>query len=312
MTTFGGGRVAAATLRARVLGFLGAEPEWITGDYRDGVMTWTSGPVTTIFEVHEGAANTPDLGVLRIWTPVAQIGNAASARTLCNSLNLYTTTNRWTAASAWFEPDAEVLQVSCAFVVSPGSAAVLEDFALSCVREQIAIATAKMTNNIADLVDGAPCRFAGASGSFRDEWHEVVYYYDRVITPNRELPATGLLRGLAVAFEGLKQEMFAEETGAWFSAGEVDADGFTCEMPFGWAPYPGGVIGGAAAFPGHEMPPTVLVGGSAEANPQVGNGLLLTVRVPAGQGDDPGGTSQSAEPPRRRRSLERPTASARG
>ena len=287
MTTFGGGRVAAATLRARVLEFLGAEPEWITGDHRDGIMTWTSGPVTTIFEVQEGAASTPDLGVLRIWTPVAQIGNAASARTLCNSLNLYTTTNRWTAASTWFEPDAEVLQVSCAFVVSSRSAAVLEDFALSCVREQIAIATAKMTNSIADLVDGAPCRFVGASGTFRDEWHEDVYYYDRVITPNRDLPATGLLRGLAVAFEGLKQEMFAEETGAWFSAGGVDADGFACEMPFGWAPYPVGVIGGAAAFPGHEMPPTVLVEGSAEANPQVGNGLLLSIRVPADQGDDP-------------------------
>jgi hypothetical protein len=101
MTTFGGGRAAAATLRARILEFLGAEAEWMTGDHRDRVMTWTSGPVRTIFEVREGAANTPDLGVLRIWTPVAQIGNAAFARTLCNSLNLYTTTNRWTAASTW-------------------------------------------------------------------------------------------------------------------------------------------------------------------------------------------------------------------
>jgi hypothetical protein len=288
MATFGGGQMAAATLRARVLEFLGAEPEWITGDHRDRVMTWTSGPARTIFEVQEGAANAPDLGVLRIWTPVAEIGNAAAARTLCNSLNLYTTTNRWTVASTWLEPDgAEVLQVNCAFVVSPGSAAVLEDFTLSCVREQIAIATAKMTDDIADLVGGIPCRFAGPSGSFRDEWHEVVYYYDRVIGPDRDLPATGLLRGLAVAFEGLKREMFAEETGAWFSAGGVDADGFTCEMPFAWAPYPAGVIGGGAAFPGHEMPPTVLVEGSAEANPQVGNGLLLAMRVPAEQGDDP-------------------------
>jgi hypothetical protein len=35
------------------------------------------------------------------------------------------------------------------------------------------------------------------------------------------------------------------------------------------------------------MPPTVLVEGSTEANPQVGNGLLLTMRVPADPGDDP-------------------------
>ena len=80
--------------------------------------------------------------------------------------------------------------------------------------------------------------------------------------------------------------MFAEETCAWFSVGGVDADGFACEMPFGWAPYPAGMIGGGQ-FPGHEVPPTVLVRGSAEANPQVGNGLLLSMRVPADQGDDP-------------------------
>jgi hypothetical protein len=51
---------------------------------------------------------------------------------------------------------------------------------LSGVREWIAIATTKITNDIADLVDGAPCRLAGVSGSFRDKWHEVVSY------PNQE------------------------------------------------------------------------------------------------------------------------------
>jgi hypothetical protein len=43
----------------------------------------------------------------------------------------------------------------------------------------------------------------------------------------------GQVRHMADAFEGLKQEMFAEDTGAWFSAGGADETGVLCEMPFG-------------------------------------------------------------------------------
>jgi hypothetical protein len=252
-------------------------------------MRWTSGPVTTFFTVEPGAQATPDLAVLGVMTPVATAGDVSLALEQCNSLNLYGTTNRWTVAPTPLDQETQILQVGCAFVVGGHNMASLEGFAVWCIREQIAIATAKMTNDVAVLVGGVPVRTARhEGGDYRDDpsgWHEVVYHYGHVVTPYRSLSAVPLLAGLGGAFEGLKQEMFDDGTGAWY--GSVEATRFFCEMPFSWHSYPAGVIGGGAAL-GGEMPPTVLVAGTTEPHPHVGNGLLLRMRVPAELGDEPG------------------------
>ena len=98
MTTFRGGREAAATLRAHVLELLGAVREWTEGDHDSEVICWASGTVTTFFYVETGTDGTPDLGVLRVVTPVATVGDRDAALGFCNELNLYATTNRWTIA----------------------------------------------------------------------------------------------------------------------------------------------------------------------------------------------------------------------
>jgi len=289
LSMFGTGLVAAAILRRRILDRLGAEPEWTEGDHNSADMRWTSGPVTTFFTVEPGAEATPDLGVLRVTSLVATVGDRGLGLLQCHVLNMVAMTHRWTIAPTGLDPDTEILQVSCSFVVGQDNVASLEEFALWCVREQIAIATAKLTNDIADDIRGLPVLIPGhRGGDYRDDaddWHEVVYHYDRYITSNRFWPTASLLASLADAFVGLKQEMFGEGTGAWFSADGVNEPGFLCEMPFGWDSYPAGVISVSAAL-GEDAPPTALVAGTAEPHPQAGKGVLLKLLVPASSGED--------------------------
>jgi hypothetical protein len=288
VSTFGTGLVTAAQLRRRILVRLGAEPEWTEGDDDSAEMRWTSGPVTTFFTVEPGAEATPDLGVLRVTSLVATVGDRGLGLLQCHVLNLVAMTHRWTIAPTGLDTDTEILQVSCSFVVGQHNVASLEEFALWCVREQIAIATAKLTNYIAQDIGGLPVRIpVHETGDYRDDpddWHEVVYHYDHYVTIRYMLTAS-LLASLADAFEGLKQEMFAEDTGAWFSAGGADETGVLCEMPFGWDSYPGGVIGGGALF-GEAAHPTALVAGTDELHLQAGKGVLLKLQVPASSGED--------------------------
>jgi hypothetical protein len=270
MGLFGNGLPAAAALRGRILELLGAEAEWTEGDRDSAEIRWMSGPVTTFFCVEPGAEATPDLGVLRVVTPVATVGDMAFALEQCDMLNLYTTTNRWTLTPARFDgEDTEVLQVSCAFVVGPHNQQALEGFALWCVREQVAAATAKMTGDIAELLGGKPCLFSDPEGGphrIADEWHEVVYHYDRVVTPNRDLPGEALAGELKLALRAILAEMREEESATWSSADADDSSPFfTCEMPFGWE---------------RDGTPTAAVETLYGAHPHIGNGVLITMSLP--------------------------------
>ncbi len=270
MVVFGHGRTSTAGLRAAILASLAAEPEWLTGEHDGDVMSWTSGPVTTSFYVEPAADATPDLGVLRVVTPVATVGDLAFALEQCNMLNLYTTTNRWTLTPAHFDgEDTDILQVSCAFVVGPHNQHSLEGFALWCVREQIAIATAKMTTDIAEIVGGKPCLFFDHEGGpYRSgsDWHEVVYHYDHVVTPNRDLPGERLAGELKLALRTILEEIREEGTGAWSSADANDSSPFfRCDMPFSWQP---------------DETPDATVETLFGAHPHIGNGVLITMNLP--------------------------------
>src|ERR1700733_4091127 len=116
---FGTGLVAAAELRRQILERLGAEPEWTEGDHDSVEMRWTSGPVTTFFTVEPGAEATPDLGVLRVTSPVAAVGDRRLGLQQCLVLNMAAMTHRWTIGPTVLDPDTEILQVSCSFVVGP-------------------------------------------------------------------------------------------------------------------------------------------------------------------------------------------------
>jgi hypothetical protein len=284
VTLFGRGLTTARATRSWLLERLGAESEWLVGAADDPTISWLPSVLVTRFTTAPTGPDTPDLGFLRVVTLAARVGDENIAREVCNALNAVTTTNRWLLAGASGDGPLQ-LEVGCSFVVSAHNAPDLGPFILACVREQIAIATAKVTNGIADLLEGEPLVYSGPAGVMREEWNRVVYHYDDVVTPNRDLPSDPLWQGLKSAFASLQDEMFRGGGGAWY--GTVDGLGLLCEMPFSWRPYPAGMIGDASAFPGADLPPTVLVRGSRESNPNVGNGVQLAMRPPA-RADDPG------------------------
>ena len=226
---FGSGRFAAAALRARLLELLGAEREWMLGEHDSPGIVWSSGLATTVFEVTEGAAATPDLGVLRVYTPVATARNGNAARDVCSELNESTATARWSVAR---ERDADgsyydEVQVSFAFVVGPHNQDTLESFALWCVREQIAVATSHIrSGEVAAAVSGGYSRYTGfPAGDERADWHPATSFVDHVVLPSASLSADGLADELHEAFRGLRDAMDSERTGAWFAApGRAAAD----------------------------------------------------------------------------------------
>lgn len=94
MSQFGSGTAAAVALRRRILDLLGAEPQWLIGDDDATEIAWKPGPAVTFFHVTSGRPDRRDVGVLRISTPVARVGNSAAAKDLCLGFNTYVTTSR--------------------------------------------------------------------------------------------------------------------------------------------------------------------------------------------------------------------------
>ena len=280
---FGSGQYAAAALRGRLLELLGAEPEWMVGDYDSPGIVWNSGLATTMFEVTEGADGTPDLGVLRVYTPIATAGNGNTARDVCMVLNASTATARWSVAR---EPDADgsyydEVQVSCAFVVGPHNQDTLESLALWCVREQIGAATAHIhSRDVAEAVAGVYSRYTGfPAGDDRVDRHPVVSFTERIVQPSASLSADGLAEELLAAFRGLREMMFDERTSAWFAY--HDELPLTCETPFSWDLYPQGLITHMRSDDDPEDKPlTALIESEIAVHPVLGNGLRITVHVP--------------------------------
>jgi len=108
----------------------------------------------------------------------------------------------------------------------------------------------------------------------------VVYHYDNRVTPRASEDTTPLLSALNAAFVAEQNAQFENASSAWFGGG--DGSGFTCEFPYGPGPYAMGVIGMSSlgGTPLTAENNTSLVQASAVVHPHVGNGLLLTMRVP--------------------------------
>ena len=285
MSLFGGGRVAAIALRGGVLDRLDAEPEWTDGDHDDTVICWAAGPATTFFCVEDGPDGAPDLGVLRVFTPVATVGDAEAAHKRCNTLNTYATTSRWMIAPGSYEDtDAEVISLGCSFVVGPHNQAALETFVTWCAREQIATATAAMTSGLAEHLGGKPCILDHVNASYRGarEWPEVVRHYQRVVAPGKDKAADDLAINLQAAFLSLRDEMLAEGRGAWYSP-EPNSYPLSCEMPANWFGYGEEIRWDTEHSSG---PPAARVKASLTTWGDLGNGLLIMMLVPAAHARD--------------------------
>ena len=283
MSTFGSGQVAATALRGRVLERLSAELEWTDGDGDDDFVSWTAGPATTFFCVEDGPDGAPDLGVFRVFTPVATVGDVEAALTRCNTLNSYATTNRWMIAPGSYEDaDAEMIWIGCSFVVGPHNQAALETFVTWCVQEQIATATAGMTSGLAEQLGGKPCILENADAQHREEndWNEVVRHYQNVVEPSKNKRADDLAVNLQAAFLSLRDEMLAEGRGAWYSP-EPDSYPLSCEMPANWSGYAEDI----RWIPDQSGPPTARVKASLTTWGDLGNGLLITMSSPGYSAD---------------------------
>lgn len=180
-----GGRGSAVSLRAAVLKCLGAEPEWMAGDYGAPVISWTAGLATTFFEVTEGPAAAPGLGVLHVYTPVVNVWDMETALSRCATLNAGVTTSRWLISPGRYDrEECEQLSIDCSFVVGAHNREALESFAAWCVSEQIAAAAEQLDGDLAFQLSGTPCiQSVHETAPYRtaDEWNPVVRHHERVI-----------------------------------------------------------------------------------------------------------------------------------
>lgn len=270
MSVFGGGLSAAVTLRERILRALGAEDAWIERGDRDFV-AWMSGPAATFFHTQRGAQNAPDLGVLRIVTPVAVAVDRAAACYDCDQLNREATVSRWAFVKTGRD-DEQALALVCSFIVGPHSLDELTAFAAWCAREQIVTATAALDAGIAKAVgDGTPYGWGRYSTrKLRAEPHSVTQHADE-----REGSSAVLAEQLRAACAELVDQMADQGTAEW--GRWTDAKVLTFEVPMSWDDYPQGLIGRGVS---DETPPTALVEATRDDHPRAGNGLRLSMRIP--------------------------------
>jgi hypothetical protein len=286
VSLFGNGLSAAVALRVRLLDRLGAtdaaEEPWVTSSPDLDLVAWMSGPVATFFRVDHGGESTPDLGTLKVLTPVAVVENLKVAQWHCDRLNRErATVSRWTISDDGL--GTRTLSATCAFVVGPHNVEALTGFALWCVREQIAAATEAVDEGIPGLVSSAADDDADILpygwGPYpelprREDEHEVTRDYERYIDPACDAWTEPLADAVREAFCALRAQMRCEGTGVW--GAWKDAPLLAFETPMTWDSYPDGFIG---RFDEDGLP-TAVVDAALDDHPRAGNGLRISMRVP--------------------------------
>jgi hypothetical protein len=286
VSLFGNGLSAAVALRMRILDRLGAtdaaEEPWVTSSPDLDLVAWMTGPVATFFRVDHGGESTPDLGTLKVLTPVAVVENREVAKRHCDRLNREQAT-----ASRWIISDdglgTQTLSATCTFVVGPHNVEELTGFALWCVREQIAAATETVAEGIPGLVSSAADDDADVPpygwGPYlelprRENEHEVTRHYERYVGPGRDAWTGPLADALRVAFGALRAQMRCAGAGVWGI--RKDAPVLSFETPMTWESYPDGFIG---RFDEDGLP-TAVVNAALDEHPRAGHGLRISMRVP--------------------------------
>ena len=278
MSLFGTGRIAAITLRQRILERLGAEPEWIMGDPGDNVIGWMASPLTTFLQVEDGPDDAPNLAVLRVMTPFAEVGDLDAALKMANEKNIYAAASRWVVypIPRDGQEDLQQLRVTSSFVVGPHNLASLEAFVAWAVKEQIAVTASELNPDIMQELRGEPWLLTGPDGeSVRnfDESNAAVHYYEREIVRDSSVDSGTLVTHVQEAFQKLRAEMLDEGTGAWYWNEEFDQP-LNFQIPAAWNVPSDGEI---RWNPGMQSsPPTVDVVARPADYAHLGTGLLIT------------------------------------
>lgn len=297
---FSTGLQRARQVRRQLLESFDAEDEWLWGNDWDPTVMWAPGPLGTRFMVEPVSDSVPGLGIVHVFTICATAFDVDAARATVTDLNFHTTFERWsvlndpgldlTSAVATDDPyrlplsprhdeDAPISVASgVSFVVGDPDVELPFNAMRAIVAGAIAKATAVATNGFADPW-GQVDVVHDESGTMRpgEDWNRIVYFFDDEITPQRDASAGALADALVQAFELERELQFRTCPAAWFGSG--DRTGFTCEVPYGPGPFPLGVIGMNAMAPHLAGPEnaTSLVRGLLQANPYVGNGLVVAV-----------------------------------
>ena len=270
---FSTGLSKATGLRTRLLEALDAEPEWTVGTEDSTDIVWLAGPIPTFLSVQPGGALTPGLAVLTVRTRCAWVEDLEQARRTVGDLNLHTTVNRWVllgdpGPKDWFDsqvddqtpewmdtelrrrrlvcslpaPDSPVsVEVAVSFVVGDESTDVPFEAVLLAVSEQIAKATALVSNYFTEGWGEAAVAEINDRERVGGEWNSVVNHYDNRVTPLASSDTAPLLLALNEAFDAERAAQFENAAAAWYGGG--DESGFTCEVPYGPGPFEEGVIG---------------------------------------------------------------------
>lgn len=276
MALFGSGLTAVLELREQILRALGAEEEWLErGGGEFDFVAWMTGPAATFFHTQSASQDTPDLGVLRIVTPVAVEADGAAGCREADRLNRQATVSRWAFVKTK-DKTGLALALTCSFVVGPDNLDELAAFATWCAREQIASASAALDNGIAKAVgDGTPYGWGGYSTrGLRAKPHPVT----RPAPPadrTRGGSSAVLAEQARAASTALLDRMAEEGRGLW--GRWTDAPVLTFEVPMSWDDYPAGLIGRGVS---DEAPPTAVVAASHDDHPSAGNGLRLSMTIP--------------------------------
>lgn len=308
---FGSGIRAAAEYRDQLLRHLDAQA--LLADEDSEIVTWIPAVLGTRFGVVPATSEVTDLAELVVYTPLGTTTDIESARALVAMLNDVTSLNTWAVLGdpgpeGWWDNDQELLAdlpyavpgqfrrqnhlvslpaeagvytitVGFSIVVGHASVDIPVPIAAAIVSEQVAKATAIATHD-SDL-PWLERSWVPVGDSLRpsSEWEDVVFFFDNVITPRSEQEPQRLPDQLGRALVSIQSQQCISSPGTWAGGG---AGGFTCEVPYGPGPFPGGVIGRnmVRGVESHEGVLTALVQGVVVENPYLGKGLLVFTKIP--------------------------------
>jgi hypothetical protein len=285
---FSAGLQAAADYRRVLLKDLNAEPEWLSGDLSTTEdVYWWAGPTPTVFSIDSVSHQVPHLGVLTVKTLGGLVKDINIAREYCAELNAFTSTTRWLLLNDFARDSTPpiIMVAASTFVVGGVEANFPYEAIRYIVEEQIAKVTALVTNNFfsVDGEDKDPWAYAfikpAPSGKTRSqELSQSCSYFDENVVPFEDLDPTPLAETAYIAFNQCKSAQLSRrhgDTGAWFGVDSFPNVIF--EVPYEHIDWEGTVLNGASqGIPGRL---TALVECHILANPHLGNGMLLTMRI---------------------------------
>jgi hypothetical protein len=282
------GLQAAADYRMVLLKDLNAEPEWLSGDPSTTEdVYWWAGPTPTVFSIDSASPQAPHLGVLTVKTLGGLVKDIDIAREYCAELNAYTSTTRWLLLNDFVNDSTPpiIMVAASTFVVGGVEANFPYKAICYMIEEQITKVTALVTSNFFSVDGDDKNAWAYAfmkpapSGEIRSrDWSQSCFYFDDNVKPYEDLDTTSLSEAAYSAFNQCKATQLScdhGDTGAWFG---VDSfPNIIFEVPYEHIDWEGIILNGASlGVTGHL---TALVEGQVLANPHLGNGMLLTMRI---------------------------------